>query len=191
MQLVLPESVLSVKLTLDPATPMSDDEYFELCASNPDIRFERTANGEIVIVPPAGMESDYRNANILTQLGNWALRDKRGKFFGPSVEYILPSGAAYSPDASWVSNERLATLTKQQKQKFPRVVPEFIIEVMSPSDRLKAAKDKMADWMADGVSLGWLVDEITRPFTSIVLVNQNRRNAPAFRNSTAKDPCKV
>src|SRR5262249_14663588 len=72
---------------------------------------------------------------------------------------ILPSGAAYSPDAAWVSNERLATLTPEQRRKFVRIVPEFVVEVMSPSDRLKPAKEKMADWIANGVELAWPIDE--------------------------------
>jgi Uma2 family endonuclease len=158
MMLTLPESALPVKLTLGPAKRMSDDDYFAFCAANPKIRFERSVLGEITIVPPAGYESDYRNADVLTQLGQWARLDGRGKVSGPSAEFILPSGAAYSPDAAWVSNQQLQKLTKDQKRKFPRMVPEFIVEVMSPSDRLKAAQEKMEQWMANGVELAWLID---------------------------------
>jgi len=158
MQVVLPEQALPAKLILNPELRMNDDEYYDFCMANADVRFERTAQGEIIIVPPAGGESDYRNADISIQLGTWAKRDGRGKTFGPSVEFILPTGAAYSPDAAWVSNERLARLTKEQKRKFPRLCPEFVVEVMSLSDRLKPAKAKMADWMANGVLLSWLID---------------------------------
>jgi Uma2 family endonuclease len=147
-----------MKLTLDPGALMSDDGFYEFCVANPKLRVERTPKGEIIFVPPAGFESDYRNANIVGKLSAWAQSGKRGKAFGPTAEYMLPSGAAYSPDASWVSNERLSGLSKEQKRKFPRLVPEFVIEIMSPSDRLKAAKRKMQDWMADGVKLGWLID---------------------------------
>jgi Uma2 family endonuclease len=115
-------------------------------------------------------------------LREWARRDKRGKAFGSTAEYILPSGAAYSPDASWVSNERLATLSKQEKRKFPRVVPEFIVEVMSPSDRLKAAKAKMSDWMADGVELGWLIDGDNRT----VYIYRAGQNEPEVSTGASK-----
>jgi Uma2 family endonuclease len=152
MQVVLPEQALSSLRILD------DEAYWELCAANPDIRFERTAQGEIVIVPPVGGEGNYRNVKVSTQLDNWADKDGRGKAFGPSVEFILPRGAALSPDASWVSNDRLAKLTKEQRRKFPPLCPEFVVEVMSPSDRLKDAKAKMLEWMANGVQLGWLID---------------------------------
>src|ERR1019366_8717001 len=158
MQLVLPEITAPVKLTFDPSQAMNDDAYYEFCAANPDLRIERSPQGEIIIVPPAGGESDYRSADSIAQLMYWAKKDGRGKAFGSSVEFILPSGAGYSPDAAWLSNERLSRLTKQQRRKFPPVCPEFIIEVMSPSDRLKAAKDKMLAWIAEGVELAWLID---------------------------------
>src|ERR1019366_9085897 len=158
MQLVLPEITAPVKLTFDPSQAMNDDAYYEFCAANPDLRIERSPQGEIIIVPPAGGESDYRSADSIAQLMYWAKKDGRGKAFGSGFEFILPSGAGYSPDAAWLSNKRLSKLSKQQRRKFPPVCPEFVIEVMSPSDRLKAAKDKMAAWMAEGVELAWLID---------------------------------
>jgi len=137
---------------------MNDDEYFAFCMASPDVRFERTAEGEIVIVPPAGGESDYQSLKTGGRLDDWATRDGRGKAFGSSTEFILPTGAALSPDAAWVSNRRLSQLSKEQRRKFPPVCPEFIVEVMSPSDRLKAAQKKMEEWIRAGVELGWLID---------------------------------
>jgi len=157
MQVTLPEDALPARLILNPELRMNDDEYFAFCMANPDVRFERTAEGEIVIVPPAGWESDHQGAVALMQLGIWSERDGRGQFSGSSTEFILPTGAALSPDAAWVSNGQLAKLTNDQLRKFPPVCPEFIIEVMSPSDRLKAAQQKMEEWMRAGVELGWLI----------------------------------
>jgi Uma2 family endonuclease len=119
---------------------MTDDEYYQFCMSNPDVRIERAADGNILIIPRAGFESGHRNLELNRQLGNWALEDGRGRAFNSSVEYILPNGAAYSPDASWVLR------------------PDFVIELMSPSDRLRKAKAKMQDWIVNGVQLGWLLD---------------------------------
>jgi Uma2 family endonuclease len=157
MQVVLPDEVLPAKLTLNPERPMSDEEYYEFCMANRDVRFERTAQGEIVIVPPTGGESDHQCVQTVTQLHLWAQHDGRGKAFGSSVEFILPTRAALSPDAAWVSNPRLTLLTKEQRRKFPPVCPEFVIEVMSPSDRLEAAREKMQEWMRAGVELAWLI----------------------------------
>jgi Uma2 family endonuclease len=157
MQVVLPEQALPAKLTLNPDLRMSDDEYFDFCMLNPDVRFERTADGEIIIVPPAGLESDFQSVDVVGQLRAWAMRDGRGKAFGTSAEFILPTGAALSPDAAWVSNSRLSRLSKEQRRKFPPVSPEFVVEVMSPSDRLSEAKKKMQEWIRGGVELGWLI----------------------------------
>jgi Uma2 family endonuclease len=158
MNVVLPDAALPVKLILNPEVRMSDEEYYDFCIANPDVWFERNSQGEIIIVPSVGLESDNRNLDLVMQLGAWAKRDRRGKAFGTTCEFILPSGAAYGPDAAWVSNPKLATLSKAQLRKFVKLVPEFIVELMSPSDRLPAAKKKMTEWMANGVALGWLID---------------------------------
>ncbi len=136
---------------------MNDDEYYEFCMANPDLRLERTAQGEIVIVPPAGLESSYQSGESFGQLRAWAKRDGRGRVFDASVEFILPTGAARSPDAAWVSNDRISRVPKPNRRKFPRVCPEFVIEVMSPSDRLRAAQEKMREWIRAGVALAWLI----------------------------------
>jgi Uma2 family endonuclease len=158
MQIALPELTAPATLVLDREDRLTDDQYFAFCMANPDLNVERTSDGEIVIVPPPGGESDYRNVSVTTSLSLWSRRDGRGKAFGPSVQFLLPDGSGLSPDAAWVSNERLSPLSKQEKRVFPRVVPEFVVEVRSPSDRLAAAKKKMGLWMANGVDLGWLID---------------------------------
>ena len=158
MQVTLPEQALPAKLTLNPDLHMNDDEYYAFCMANTGLQFERTAQGEIIIVPPAGLESDYQCAEVIAQLGNWAKRDGRGKAFGSTAEFILPTGAALSPDAAWVSNCRISQVSKEQRRKFPPVCPEFVVEVLSPSDRVPAAKKKMEEWIRAGVELGWLID---------------------------------
>jgi len=137
---------------------LSDDEYWAFCEANRDLHIERSAKGDILIMPPAGGESDYQNADVIIDLGNWARKDGRGRAFGSSVQFFLPDGSGLSPDAAWVSNQSLSRLTKQQRRKFLRLVPEFVVEVLSPSDTLKEAKAKMEQWIANGVKLGWLID---------------------------------
>ncbi len=157
MRVILPEQALPAKLTLNPELRMNDDEYYAFCMANADLRLERTAQGEIIIVPPAGYESSYRSGDAFAQLRDWAKRDGRGKASDASAEFILPTGAALSPDAAWVSNAGLSRLSKEQRRRFLPLCPEFLIEVMSPSDRLPAAQEKMEEWIRDGAELAWLI----------------------------------
>jgi Uma2 family endonuclease len=158
MQIALPELTAPATLILDGEDRLTDDQYFAFCMANPDLNVERTSCGEIVIVPPAGVESDHRNVSVVAILYLWAQKDGRGEVFGPSAQFLLPDGSGLSPDAAWVSKERLSDLSKEEKRVFPHLVPEFVVEVMSPSDRLSAAKKKMGLWMSNGVDLGWLID---------------------------------
>jgi Uma2 family endonuclease len=156
MQILVGELARPVAIQWEPR--MTDDEYFQFCANNSELRVERTPQGDIVIMPPAGFESGHRNSELIRQLGNWAINDGRGLACDSNTEYLLPSGAAYAPDASWVLQSRLDKFTRDEKRKFPRLCPDFVIELMSPSDRLPKAKGKMREWMENGAQLGWLLD---------------------------------
>jgi len=141
---------------------MDDDEYFEFCAKNSELHIEREANGEIIIMPPTGFETGYRNNEVSGQLRNWARVDGRGIALDSNTEYVLPNGAARAPDASWVLKGRLAVFTKDQKKRFLPICPDFVIELMSPTDRLRGVKAKMREWMENGAALGWLIDPDAR-----------------------------
>jgi Uma2 family endonuclease len=168
----------TVRIVFDSDNKLTLQDYLAFCRANPDLRCERTAEGEIVIVPPAGGESSHRNNKVSTQLDRWAEQDGRGQAFDSSVEFLLPDGSALSPDASWVSNEALARLSRQERREFLRLSPEFVVEVMSPSDRLKRAKAKMENWMKNGVQLGWLIDADNQT----VYIYRKARNPVTRRN---------
>lgn len=162
MQVVLPdrETRASFEVCGDEThadRPLNDDEFFDFCMKNPDLRIERHSNGEIFIMPPCGMETGYRNSDVSSQLRVWAKTDGRGVSFDSNTEFFLPSGAAFAPDASWILKARLASLTKKQKTRFGRLCPDFVIELQSPSDRLSSLKSKMEQWIANGAQLGWLI----------------------------------
>ena len=107
---------------------MTDDEYYDFCQSNPDLRIERSAQEEITIIPGTGGETGFRNAKLTSRLDAWAEPDGRGVTFDSSTEFILPNGAARMPDAAWVDRARLALLTREQKRKFPPICPDFVVE---------------------------------------------------------------
>lgn len=158
VHVALPAKRSSVRLRFDSEDRLSEQEYLAFCRLNPDLRVERSAEGEIIIVPPPGGESSYRSLGVAMQLGNWASKDRRGKAFDSSAQYILPDSSRLSPDASWVSNKELQRFTPQQRKEFLRLCPEFLVEVLSPSDRLKSAKEKMERWVSNGAQLAWLID---------------------------------
>ena len=162
MQMVLNDIDTDSPIRIQPARRMSDDEYYRFCAANPDLRIERTAEGEIVIMPPTGGATSNRNMDLSSQLQVWTKRDGRGRAFDSNGEFILPSGAARSPDASWVLRSRLAKLTPEQKEQFPPLCPDFVVELRSPSDRLPRVQAKMREWLDNGAKLGWLIDPKTR-----------------------------
>jgi len=158
MQVVALPKLIPVRLSDYSGEKFTDAEYLAFCRANPNLRLERTAEGEILIVPPAGFESSYRNSKVTAQLGTWADQDGRGVVTDSSGQYFLADGSALSPDAAWVSNSALRSLSRQKRKEFLHLCPEFVIEVMSPSDRLKQAKAKMEQWIANGAQLAWLID---------------------------------
>ena len=158
---------LSAPLNLD--IDLTDEQFFQLCQNNRDLRFERTATGKLIIMPPTGSETSERNAELTYQLRAWSRQSKLGKSFDSSGGFKLPNGAERSPDASWIHKDRWNSLTPAEKEKFAPFCPDFVAELMSPSDCLEKTRLKMQEYMENGASLGWLINrrqkqvEIYRP----------------------------
>lgn len=145
-----------------PVFEMSDELFFNFCQANREWRIERNAQGEILVMPPAGGETSGKNAILTTALTSWALQDGTGVAFDSSGGFVLPNRAIRSPDVAWVRKSRLATLTPEQKKRFLPLCPDFVIELRSPSDHLKTLQDKMQEYIDNGVQLGWLIDPQNR-----------------------------
>jgi Uma2 family endonuclease len=156
-------------LNLDAAIDLTDDRFYQLCRNNPDLKFERNAHGELIIMPPTGGETGRRNTNLIIDVGNWNRKTQLGQVFDSSTCFKLPNGADRSPDVSWIRQDRWDALTPEQKEKFPPICPDFVIELMSPSDTLKTVQTKMQEYIDNGLQLGWLLNrkdrqvEIYRP----------------------------
>jgi Uma2 family endonuclease len=149
---------VSLKSVID----MTDDQFFQLCQNNRELRFERNANGELIIMSPAGGETGNRNGRLNQQLFNWTDADGTGIAFDSSTGFKLPNGADRSPDASWIKLERWDALTDEEKRKFPPICPDFVIELLSPSDSLKTTQEKMQEYIDNGVRLGILINRKSR-----------------------------
>ncbi len=148
----------ALTLKLDAIVQLTDDAFYALCQANPEIQFERTAKGELVIMPPTGGESGSRNRKLTQRLGNWTDEDKTGEAFDSSTMFQLPNGAYRSPDAAWITLERWEALSVREREVFPPICPDFVIELRSPSDSLRAIQNKMQEYIDNGARLGWLLD---------------------------------
>ena len=145
-------------LHLHPIINLTDDQFFEFCQINRGLHIERTATGELLIMPPTGSETGNRNFKLIQQLANWTDVDGTGIGFDSSTGFKLPNSAERSPDVAWVKLERWNALTPEQQKKFAPICPEFVVELRSVSDNLEPLKTKMQEYMDNGVLLGWLID---------------------------------
>ncbi|PSO79643.1 MAG: hypothetical protein BRC44_08085 [Cyanobacteria bacterium QS_4_48_99] len=159
----------AITLNLNAVVELTKEEFYQLCQQNSDLRLERNAQGEIIIMPPTGGETGKRNSILLVQLWLWNEQTQLGEVFDSSTGFSLPKGGDRSPDISWVKKSKWEALTPQQKEKFVPLCPDFLIELISPSDNLKNTQDKMQEYLNNGNRLGWLINrqqkqvEIYRP----------------------------
>jgi len=135
----------AIVLNLKPFVELSDDQFYELCQNHQKLKFERTAQGELVIVAPVGGEGGSREADLIGDLVFWNRRAQLGKVFSSSTCFKLPNGANLSPDAAWVTWKQWNQLTPEQQKKFPPVCPDFVIELRSESDALEPLQQKMQE----------------------------------------------
>uniref|UniRef100_B8HU43 Putative restriction endonuclease domain-containing protein n=1 Tax=Cyanothece sp. (strain PCC 7425 / ATCC 29141) TaxID=395961 RepID=B8HU43_CYAP4 len=170
--LLIQTSNIPLRVNLSTIGPMNSEEFYQFCLANRDLRIERTASGEVVIMPPAFSDTGNRNFNIAVQLGSWAEQDGTGLGFDSNSGFTLPNGAMRSPDAAWIKLDRWNALTDEQKASFAPICPDFVIELRSSSDMVSNLQGKMKEYMANGSSLGWLIDRKNRT-VSIYRPNQD------------------
>jgi Uma2 family endonuclease len=141
---------------------LTPEQFERLCQEYSELRLELTSTGELIVMPGTGFETGVRNANLTIQLGTWAIKDGSGLCCDSSTIFALPNGARRSPDASWVKREKLHNLSERQKKGFAPICPDFVAELRSESDRLATLHSKMLEYIANGASLGWLIDPLKR-----------------------------
>ena len=141
-------------------TQLTEAQFLVLCGENPELRFELSAQGTLLILPPVGSEGGWRSGEVFLSLGTWAKKDQTGLSFDSSTGFTLPNGAIRSPDASWIRRDRWTALSKTQREKFAPLCPDFVAEVRSQSDKLPDLFDKMQEYLDNGARLGWLIDPL-------------------------------
>ncbi|WP_417033697.1 Uma2 family endonuclease [Dolichospermum circinale] len=156
---------------------LSDDQFYQLCQINEDWKLEQTAKGELIIMPPVGAISGNRESEFNADVVIWNRQTKLGKVFSSSTVFTLPNGGKRSPDVAWIANERWESLTIQEKEKFAKICPDFVIELRSRTDSLSQLQEKMQEYLNSGLRLGWLIDpqnqqvEIYRQNQSVEIVS--------------------
>ena len=163
MNLALNQFELPIRISQ--GRPVTDEELMRLCAENNDLRVEREPNGEILVMTPANSRTSKMNLRIGRLLDEWAEADGRGIATGPDGGYTLPDSSMRVPDAAWVSNQRWHALSDKDQGRFAPLCPNFVIELRSPSDKLADLRAKMAQWIANGAEVAWLIDPIEKAVT--------------------------
>lgn len=152
---------------------LNDEQFLTLCQNHPELRLERNADGSLIIMSPTGGVTGDRNAEIIYQLRAWNRQYRLGKSFDSSTGFVLPNGAIRSPDTAWIAQQRWDSLTQQQQEQLVPLCPDFVVELLSPSDNLHQTRQKMQEYLDQGVRLGWLIlpqqkmVEIYRPPQSV------------------------
>lgn len=165
-----------ITLDLNPIIKLTEEQFYLLCQENPDLKLERNAKGELIVMPPTGGETGKRNVKLIVQLAIWNEQTQLGEVFDSSTGFTLPNKADRSPDVSWIEKSRWEALTAQQREKFIPLCPDFVIEILSPSDSQKKTQDKMQEYIDNGCRLGLLINrkkqqvEIYRPDREVELL---------------------
>ena len=148
----------AVVVDLSPLVPLTEKGFYDLCRANPNVKFERTARGELIVMSPTGGETGNQNFELYIDLGVWNRQTRLGKAFDSSTCFRLPNGANRSPDAAWVRLDRWQALTPEQRRRFPPIAPDFVLELRSSTDDLETLQEKMQEYLDNGVVLGWLIN---------------------------------
>jgi Uma2 family endonuclease len=160
MQVVLQNVALPARFR--PPSPLTDEELMAFSEANKPCKVERLASGGILVMTPSGYKNNLRGAYVVHELFAWAEKDGRGEVFSSNAGFNLPDGSTLSPDAGWVDSSRVAALTDNERERFLPFAPDFLIEILSPSDSLAVLDAKMEQWIANGVRLGWRIDPFQR-----------------------------
>jgi Uma2 family endonuclease len=149
-------------LNLQAISPVTDQQFYQICRDNRDLKFERNLKGEILVMSPTGGETGLRNFDIIGQFWHWNNIYKLGYCFDSSTCFKLPNGSNRSPDVAFIVKSRWESLSQEDREIFPPIAPDFVLELMSPSDRLTATQEKMEEYLDNGVKLGWLINRKTQ-----------------------------
>ncbi|MBD2365072.1 Uma2 family endonuclease [Anabaena minutissima FACHB-250] len=169
---------LAVNIPPNLTLTVSHEQFVKLALANRDLQLERTATGELIVMPPTGSDTGYRNLDIAGQLWLWNRQTKLGVAFDSSSGFHLPNDSDRSPDAAWIRQDRWDALSIEQQETFAPICPDFVLELRSKNDSIEKLRAKMREYIDNGARLGWLIDrknqqvEIYRPGQDVEVLNR-------------------
>lgn len=149
-------------LNVQPIWQLDDEQFLKLSLANPELKLERTPQGNLIIMSPTGGETGNRNAELIAEFSFWNRQKKEGKVFDSSTGFKLPNGAIRSPDLAWIKQERWDSLSEEERRKFPCLAPDFVLELQSETDSLANIQAKLEEYIENGVRLGWLINPVEK-----------------------------
>lgn len=152
----------ALTLKLDSVVRLTDEQFYQLCQDNPELKLERAATGELIVMSPTGGETGKQNFDLVIALGVWNRQTGLGVGFDSSTGFRLPNGSDRSPDVAWIPQAKWDALTSAQRKRFLPLCPDFLVELLSPSDSWEAGEAKMQEYQDNGNRLGWLIDPESR-----------------------------
>jgi Uma2 family endonuclease len=167
-------------INLPESLTITQDQFKKIAAANRDLRLEKTAQGELIIMPPTGGNTGRRNLNLGYQIYVWNEKYNLGVAFDSSTAFHLPNGAVRSPDVAWIRRERWESLTPEEQDDFSPICPDFVIELRSKTDLMKTLRKKMQEYLENGLQLGWLID----PKSKIVEIYRANQEVEVLHNPT-------
>jgi Uma2 family endonuclease len=156
---------IAIPIHIPPTLHCTEEQLIELVNASPDLRWELTAQGEVILMPPTGSETGNYNIGLGTEIELWNRQQKAGKAFDSSAGFRLPNGAIRSPDVAWISQKRWEQLSPEERREFAPICPDFVVELLAPSDDLAVVQMKMQEYLENGCRLGWLTNPETRSVT--------------------------
>ncbi|MEO1296781.1 MAG: Uma2 family endonuclease [Cyanobacteria bacterium J06636_16] len=166
----------TIPVKVPPSLRVTDEQFLAFVATNPELRLERTATGEMIVMLPTGAEGGNYNAELIGDFVVWNRHQPLGKVFDSSSGFRLSNGAIRSPEVAWVAQERWERLTPEERKGFAPLCPDFVIELASETDNLSDLQAKMQEYLDNGCRLGWLIN----PKLRSVMVYRSNKDVETF-----------
>lgn len=170
----------AIALHLPKTWKLTSEQFFQLGQENHNLKLERNATGELIVMPPTGGQNSKMKVSIVAQLWLWNQKYQLGEVFDFSAGFQLANTAERSPDVAWIDHAKWQSLVPSQQENILPFAPDFVVELYSPSDSWPFLQTKMEEYIQNGTQLGWLINPQERQV-------EIYRQQAEFQNMPAKE----